>query len=107
MACPFAAKYQRPPCALRVIWVVGWRKGFWGARCPMGKLNNKARVRTFIVSSRVLQILLLQATEQITNCLDRDYRPAGIVDIRRWPGRNLDLRLRPLVLRTILGDRLG
>ncbi|SPF34813.1 hypothetical protein SBA1_1340026 [Candidatus Sulfotelmatobacter kueseliae] len=34
------------------IGVEGWRIGFGGASCGTGKLNNKARVKAFIVSFR-------------------------------------------------------
>jgi hypothetical protein len=44
-----AAKYQRPPFERLAIWEVGSRSGFVGASGVTGKLNNKARVRTFIV----------------------------------------------------------
>ena len=38
-----------PPLERLVIWRVGWRRGFGGASWATGRLNNKARVRTFIV----------------------------------------------------------
>jgi hypothetical protein len=36
------------------IWEVGSRRGFVGASGVTGKLNNKARVRTFIVFLKLL-----------------------------------------------------
>src|SRR5207245_2128587 len=96
MAWPEAAKYQRPPLECCLRWLEGWRGGCGSVSLPIGRLNNKARVKAFIGTPHHRYCTTPQNDYCKLEPLDRHRSPALVGQVCRRSRRNLNSRLRIL-----------